>query len=124
MVQHVQNVRPVGNGVIGDELQLRGVAQIHPAAQLPAQEACGGLETLHQVLFVLAVQGADIDLTLAQVRGGVHMGDGEHSLCHPGVLHCAQQRRKLLADLLVDASDTIGCHNKIHPPFNNWRKGL
>ena len=42
VVQQVQNVGAVGDGVIAHKLQLRGVAQVQAVAQLAAQEAGAG----------------------------------------------------------------------------------
>ena len=117
MVQKVQNVGAVGDGIVHDELQLRRVAQIHLLPQLVAQVAGGGLQALHQTLFVLTVQGADIDPGVPQVAGGVHMGDGQHALGDTGILHRAQQAGQRLADGLIDAADAIGCHSIA--PFKN-----
>ena len=108
MVQHIQNVCAIGDGVVHKELQLRGIAQVDAAAQLVAQIACGGLQALQKPLLVRAVQGADIDAGIAQIAGGVHMGDGQHTIRHTGVLDGPQQGRKLLLDLVVDAADAIG----------------
>ena len=49
--QYLQNMSAVGNGVVGDELQLRRVAQLQGTAQFPAQEPGGGFETLEDLGF-------------------------------------------------------------------------
>ena len=108
MVQHIQNVCAIGDGVVHKELQLRGIAQIDAAAQFVAQIACGGLQALQKSLLIRAVQGADIDAGIAQIAGGVHMGDGQHTIRHTGILDGPQQGGELLLDLVVDAADAIG----------------
>ena len=60
------------DGVVGDELELRGVAEAEGGAQLPAEIAGGGAEALHHFFFVLLVQGADINFCVAEVAGGVY----------------------------------------------------
>ena len=116
MAEHIQNVRAVGDGVVRDEQELRGVAQIDAAAQLTAQEAGGGLEALHHFLFVFAVQGADIDPALAQVGGRVHMGDGEDtydSLYYNGIPYS-----KILHDLRYKG----GNHCHVDPDLDLSRR--
>ena len=94
------------DGVIGLEHQLRGIAQGEGAAQLPAQVAAGGLEALDDFFHVALVQHAHIDLGVAQVRGGLHVRDGDQPM-HTGVFYGAEERCQLPLDLFVDPSDSI-----------------
>ena len=114
VAQHLQNVGALVDGVVPDEGQLGGVAQVERAAQLPAQVAGGGLQALEHLLHVALIQHADIDLAELQVGGGVDGGDGDHA-GHPGILHAADQGRHLALDLFVDPSDSIASH--IESPF-------
>ena len=123
MVQHIQNVCAIGDGIVDKKLELRRVAQVHTAAQLAAQVTGGGLEALEQALLIRAVQGADIDPGIAQVAGGVHMGDGQHTLGHPGVLDGAQQGGKLLLDGVIDAGNAVGCHSRSPFVFDEMKRG-
>ena len=96
------------DGVVADELQLRGIAQLKGAAQLPAEETGGGFEALEDILFLGLVQDTDIDPGIAQVAGGIHPGDGDHShLRDPGVFQAAELVTELPLDLLVDAADSV-----------------
>ena len=117
MVQHIQDVGAVGDGVIGEELQLRRIAQIKPLPQLPPQIAAGGFQTLQKVLFVGPVHSADVDPGIPQVRRGVHVGDGQQRSADPGIFHRAHKLAQLFLDLVVDTTDTIGSHGP--PPFKN-----
>ena len=98
------------NGVVLHKLQLRGVTQLEGSAQLPPQVAPGGLQALDDLLHVALVQHADVNLRVAEIRGGVHRRDG-HQAVHPGVFHGADKGGQLPLDLLVDASDAIARHN-------------
>ena len=115
MVEHIQNVRAIGDGVVHKELQLRRIAQAQLTAQFPAQETGGGLETLQKALFILAVQCAHIHAGIAQVGGGIHMGDGQHGFGDARILNAAQQACQLLLNLAVDTADTVRCHSRIAP---------
>ena len=116
-------VGAIGDGIVHEELELRRVAQVHTAAQLASQITGGGLEALEQALLIRAVQGADIDPGIAQVAGGVHMGDGQHTLGHPGVLDGAQQGGKLLLDGVIDAGNAVGCHSRSPFVFDEMKRG-
>ena len=60
----------VGDGIVSDELKLRGVAKLQGVAQLPAQEAGGGLQPLQHILFLIFIQNTDINFGIAQISGG------------------------------------------------------
>ena len=87
------------------------MAQVQSAAQLPAQIAGGGFQTLHGIGGLLLLEEADIDLGIAKIRGGLHPGDGNHGVLDSGILQIADQRGQLLLDLLIDTVDTIRSHS-------------
>lgn len=43
MAEHVEDVRAVGDGLVEEELQLRGIAQVDLRPQCVAQEAAADL---------------------------------------------------------------------------------
>ena len=100
------------DGVVRDEGQLRGVAQVQRASQLPAEPAAGGFQTLQHLSLTAFVQNADIDLGVFQIRGGADCGNGDHP-GDPGILDAGDQGGELPLDLLIDASNSIACHNML-----------
>ncbi len=103
---------PLLDGVVGDELELRRVAQAQSGPQLPPEVPGGGAQAPHHLLLLGLVQGRDIDLRIAQVAGGVHVGDGEEAALEPWVLHRAEKGGQLPLDLLVDPADPVAGHDK------------
>ena len=101
----------MGDGVVGDELQLRRVAQLQGTAQFPAQEPGGGFETLEDLGFPCLVQRADIDPGIAQITGGIYPGNGDHAGGrHPGILQAAELVTELPLNFFVDAANSIAGH--------------
>ena len=108
--------KAIADGIVSDELKLRGVAKLQGVAQLPAQEAGSGLQSLQHIPFLILIQNTDINFGIAQVSGGVHTGDGDHAyLRDAGILQTAKLVCQLPLDLLIDASDTVRCHK--NSPF-------
>ena len=114
--ENVENVRAVDDGVVLLPLQLRRVAQLQALAQRAAQEAARGLQPREHFLGAAAVEQRDVDLGIAQGRRRLHMGDGDHGLLDAGILQQAELLGQLALDLLIDASDAVGCHKNFLLP--------
>ena len=59
------------DGVIRQELQLRGIAEPQRGSQLPAQVSRSGFQPFHHFLFLGFIQGADINSGIAEVVCGI-----------------------------------------------------
>ena len=107
-VDDLVDVRAVLDAVIQLKHQLRRVAQIQHASQLPAQPAGGRLDAAAKFLFVLQAHHGKPDLAVAQVAGGLHTRDADHALLHAGVLDVPQLCRDDALDIVIDSCDFIG----------------
>ena len=77
---------------------------------LKGLKSAGGFQTLQRIVCLVVLQETGVDLGITQVGGGLHPGDGDHGILHTGILQIPEQACQLLLDLLVDSSDSIGCH--------------
>ena len=67
--QHLRDVHAIGDVLIADEAQLRRAADDDALAQRPADVARGALEGPEEILPLVVLQDADVDLGIAQVAG-------------------------------------------------------
>ena len=114
VAQHLQDVCAILDGVIGNKLQLRRVAQAQSRAQLTAEIAGGTLESLDNIPFLRLIKHTDKNAGIAQITCRVNMRDGHHAALHAGILQAAEQTAEFLLYFLIDAIDTIACHSYDH----------
>src|SRR5690606_1123129 len=97
-------------GIVVAEVQLGCAADVHAPADLRAEEASRGAESLGSAgALLIAAHDAVEDLGVIQVGAHLDCSDGDDANARIADL-ALQQRCQLAADLLIDACDSFLCH--------------
>ena len=113
--QHLRDMHAIGDVLIADEAQLRRAADDDALAQRPADVARGALEGPKEILPLVVLQDADVDLGVAQVAGDLRPGDGEGARDAGIVQLLADDAVHLPANLLGNPVNSLIAHSRSFP---------
>ena len=94
----------MGDGVVGDELEFRRLAQVEVAGDLAPQVTGGIVECRGRLLRAFdAGEVTDVDFRVGAVAGDIDADDGQDLALHTGVLDTLHDDRQFPFDVLSGA---------------------